>query len=99
MDLRKLRRRREYDEEGNDAPRRSRSASRPLPATRLSKARSIDSSWHGRPSPPPPPGSSYEEFLDWAAQGGIEWPGDAELATRLWMARGESAETPSAPTP
>lgn len=42
-------------------------------------------SWHGRASAPPPPGSSWDQYLDWASDCALEpTPDDLNLAMRLW---------------
>jgi len=48
--------------------------------------------WYGRKSAPPAPGSEYGEFLEWATEGGPEWPGAVNLAVKLWMGMAPSQE-------
>lgn len=64
---------------------------------------------HGRDRWPPPPGSSYSEFLQWATFGAVNSPSDEDmqLAIGLWSGRIEhpgedpnpewSIENPPAP--
>lgn len=54
-------------------------------------------SWHGR-SAPPPVGSSWSDFLDWASRGCIETEEDTALAMRLWRGL-EAPDDASAPSP
>lgn len=61
----------------------SRPASRPQPAQSPAQ-------WHGRSEPPPPRGSSYAEFYDWAADGLIATKDDEALALDFYLGiRGE----------
>lgn len=40
----------------------------------------------GRPTPPPPLGSSYDAFLDWASEESLDpSEADRDLAMSLWM--------------
>lgn len=51
---------------------------------------------YGRSCAPPPPGSSYWEFLHWASEGGMPLPDDTDLAITLWAgapAASEEADT------
>lgn len=43
--------------------------------------------WHGRRTPPPPPGSDWDTVLDWAAEGGFENEDDVALALGVWTGR------------
>lgn len=64
-----------------------------------SKEKDAKSDWYGRPVPPPAPGSSYLDFLDWAAFGAFEPSGDdIALAVTLWSGRvpnGKEEDVPS----
>jgi len=45
---------------------------------------------YGSRGEPPPPGSSYDKFLDWACEGALEpLPEDLALAMDLWLGRHE----------
>lgn len=64
-----------------------------------SAAASGDPLWHGRGAPPPR-GSTWDQYLDWACEGGFERDGDASLALRFWRGlepREEDAPMPPAP--
>ncbi len=53
---------------------------------------------YGRSCAPPPPGSSYWEFLHWASEGGMPFPEDTDLAISMWMGIPPvSEETSAAP--
>lgn len=55
---------------------------------------------YGRSCEPPPPGSSYWEFLQWASEGGMPLPEDTDLAVSMWMGVPPgSDESYSAPGP
>jgi len=53
----------------------------------------------GRSAPPPPPGSPYSAFLDWASEDGLPIPGDEALATRLWMGLSDTDPSNELPRP
>lgn len=48
---------------------------------------------YGRSQAPPPPGSSYWEFLYWASEGGTPFTEDTDLAVTLWMGVSEATES------
>lgn len=52
---------------------------------------------YGRSAPPPPPGSSYWQFLHWASDGGMPFEEDADLAISMWMGQPPEPEGGSGP--
>lgn len=56
---------------------------------------------YGRSCAPPPPGSGWMAFLEWASEGNIDHtPEDAALAMRFWLGNDLSGEEESrSPTP
>ena len=88
LNLKKLAARRPGD---NTAEERSRQA--PSPQSPPSNP-----DWHGRPTPPPPPGSSWDDFVEWASEGAFDpWPDDVALAWKLWTRRGETEAQQASP--
>ena len=56
--------------------------------------------WHGRSRPPPPPGSGWTAFLDWASEGAFEYSReDAALAMRFWTGGEVGDDEASLPAP
>jgi hypothetical protein len=47
---------------------------------------------YGRSCAPPPPGSSYWEFLHWASEGGMPLTDDTDLAITLWAGAPAASE-------
>ncbi|MNU40344.1 hypothetical protein D3C71_290570 [compost metagenome] len=50
---------------------------------------------YGRSCEPPPPGSSYWEFLHWASEGGMPLPEDTDIAISLWAGAPPASEEES----
>jgi hypothetical protein len=73
----------------------------PAPASRSPQPRQQkpEAETYGRSCAPPPPGSSYWEFLHWSTEGGMPFPEDVDLAISLWMGCPPTAEEPSPPGP
>lgn len=91
LDLSKLRERRSSSRKPEEN-RDSRSAS-PAVAPVRNKP-----SWHGRDAPPPPPGSGWDAFLDWASGGALDpWPEDVVVAFRLWSGHDGQPEEQDVP--
>lgn len=72
---------------GADAQKASAPSRASAPARGASAApRAQQPETYGRSCDPPPPGSSYWEFLHWASEGGMPLPEDTDLAISLWAA-------------
>lgn len=70
-----------------------RSSSRSSATSAPEREAKRSSKWFGRSTPPPPHGSGYSEFLDWASNEALE-PSDEDriLATTVWMGREPEAD-------
>lgn len=80
------------DDPQASVPRRTPSRSAPTA--------DVSRRWHGRSCPPPPPGSGWTAFLDWACEGAFDHsPEDAALAMRLWTGKDDEAEEARPPSP
>lgn len=79
-------------------------ARQPRPSEEPASGNRVPARWHGRSCPPPPPGSGWTAFLDWACEGAFDHsPQDAALAMRFWTGEERSdqddAVSPAGPTP
>lgn len=94
LDLKKLGRSRDADDESSGYASRGRKSSpSPAPPPEFRPARPDPR--HGRTSAPPPPGSGYGDYLDWASEGGLSAPSDVALAVKLWLGSGDRSEEES----
>jgi len=85
-------------DEGEERPARAAAASSSPKGA--NSANGKPDPWYGRKVAPPQPGSDYGEFLEWATEGGPEWPGAVNLAIKLWMGIERQPEEPrAAPAP
>lgn len=85
----KLRRPGTKPEDTDDMTSSSRSSATSAPKQEAKGS----SKWFGRSAPPPPHGSGYSEFLDWASNEALDPSNeDRILATTVWMGREPEAE-------
>jgi hypothetical protein len=61
--------------------------------------RNLRAETYGRSCAPPPPGSSYWEFLHWSSEGGMPLPDDTDLAISLWAGTPPRSEEADAAAP
>lgn len=92
----KLRRPGTKPEDTDDLASSSRSSAASAPKQEAKRSEK----WFGRSAPPPPHGSGYSEFLDWASNEALDPSNeDRILATTVWMGREpESDEIEEAPS-
>jgi len=55
--------------------------------------------WHGRPTPPPPRGSTWDDYVEWASESSF-YPSDEDIALAMRFWRGlEPRENDDAQAP
>lgn len=74
LNLKKIAAARSGSSEGQSGP----------PSNARPSAPARPAAWHGRSAPPPPSGSPWSEFLEWAEDGRLENEEDSALAMRFW---------------